>query len=222
MLQFYTQVSILFNCIDKRLLFIIWNLADLDVLIIDNHDSFVHNLARYVRQLGYGTDVKRNNELSVDAIDLCQYSHIILSPGPCSPNEAGICLELVKRLYTKVPILGVCLGHQVIAQAFGATITHAMCPMHGLDASVHHDQDSLFQGLPSPLLVARYHSLIVSCENFPSDVLSITSYSDEDEVMSLRHNSYPIFGVQFHPESILTIRGLDLLNNFFHGRSHVL
>lgn len=184
------------------------------ILLIDNYDSFVYNLARYVKELGHDCLVVRNDAIAIDDIkNRIRPSHIIISPGPCSPDEAGISVEVVKCLGATIPILGVCLGHQAIGQAFGAPIVKAKKPMHGKSAAIWHNGKSLYQGLESPLSVARYHSLIVSPSNFPAD-LEITARSAEGEIMSLQHKVLPIYGIQFHPESILTKQGKNILRRF--------
>lgn len=183
------------------------------ILLIDNYDSFVHNLARYMRELGFNTQVVRNNEVTIDEIAALQPSHLIISPGPCTPNEAGISLEAIRYFSPIIPILGVCLGHQAIGQAYGAKVVKAKRPMHGKASFIDHSQQELFYRLESPLSVARYHSLIVSDENFPPD-LAIIARCEQKEIMALRHRKYPTFGVQFHPESILTTGGYQLLKNF--------
>lgn len=183
------------------------------VLIVDNYDSFVFNLARYVNKLGFETLIKRNDALSVADIKIISPSHIILSPGPCSPKEAGICLELIQELHNVIPMLGVCLGHQAIAQAFGGTVSRAKYPMHGKASLISHKQQGIFSKFKTPLTVGRYHSLIVEENNFP-DVLEVTALSDKGEVMALSHRQYPVYGLQFHPESILTGFGYELLQVF--------
>ncbi len=185
------------------------------ILLIDNYDSFVYNLARYVTELGKTCVVKRNDAITLSEIHALKPSHIILSPGPCTPNEAGICLDIVQSCKT-TPILGVCLGHQTIGQAFGATITKARNPTHGKARDITHQASGLFQDLQSPLKVGRYHSLIVSEDNFP-DCLEITARCLEGEIMALQHKHYPIFGVQFHPESILTDGGYEILSRFLRS-----
>lgn len=185
------------------------------ILIIDNKDSFVYNLVHYIEEMGLSTHVVRNDAISLDEIEQLAPSHCILSPGPCTPNEAGICLSLVQHFYQRLPILGVCLGHQAIAQAFGAQVCHALKPLHGRSALITHSKQGLFENLPSPLKVGRYHSLIVSKTAFPQELL-ITAESEEMEIMALAHRQYPVFGVQFHPESILTEAGKTLLRNFFY------
>ena len=183
------------------------------IVVIDNYDSFVHNLARYVRELGWETAVVRCDALSVDDVAALAPSHIVLSPGPCTPNEAGICVPLVRRLGATVPILGVCLGHQCIGQAFGGQIVRARRPMHGKASLITHDGDGVFVGLPNPLTATRYHSLVVEAQDLP-DELVVTARSEEDEIMALRHREHPIVGLQFHPESVLTEHGHDLLRGF--------
>ena len=191
------------------------------ILVIDNYDSFVYNLARYVEISGHETHVVRNDKFSLAEIKDLAPSHIVISPGPCTPNEAGVCLELVKNFYTQIPILGVCLGHQVIAQAFGALITKAQEPMHGKASEITHNQQGIFNGIPSPINVGRYHSLIV--ENIPIDSgLIITAKSSQGEIMALTHEKYPLFGVQFHPEAILTTHGQIMINNFVKTSSTVM
>jgi anthranilate synthase component 2/para-aminobenzoate synthetase component 2 len=182
------------------------------VLLIDNYDSFVHNLARYVRELGHITHVQRNN-LSIKTIFQLQPAAIIISPGPDDPDRAGVSLAVVQHFFNKIPILGVCLGHQVIAQAFGGRIVRALRPVHGKRMLITHDSQGLFAAIPNPCYVARYHSLVVERVSVPS-VLAITAFSEEGEIMALRHRHYPIYGVQFHPESVLTERGYQLMKNF--------
>lgn len=181
------------------------------ILIIDNYDSFVHNLARYVRELGFDCLVKRNDQLTLEDIKQLNPERIILSPGPCSPNEAGICINVIKTFGEHIPMLGVCLGHQAIGAAFGATVTRATHPMHGKASFIQHNDEGLFTNLANPLKVARYHSLIVLND---SPELIYTAFSSEGEVMALQHKKYPIFGVQFHPESILTEQGYALVETF--------
>jgi para-aminobenzoate synthetase component 2 len=183
------------------------------ILIIDNYDSFVFNLARYVEELGYSYEVYRNDKISLAEVATKNPSHIILSPGPCTPNEAGICLSLIESFMDKIPILGVCLGHQALAQACGAKIVRASKPMHGKADDIVHDGSRLMQGLPNPLKVGRYHSLIVDPSSVP-DVLHVTAYSSSGEIMAIEHRQFPAFGVQFHPESVLTECGYEILNRF--------
>lgn len=183
------------------------------ILVIDNYDSFVFNLARYVNVLGFDTHIVRNDKITLDEIKSLNPTHIILSPGPKAPSQAGICLPVIKAFFKRYPILGVCLGHQAIGQAFGGVVEKAKKPMHGKASFIAHGQTSLFHNVTSTLKVGRYHSLIVSKENFPAD-LCITAESEEGEIMALQHRDYPVFGVQFHPESILTEQGDILLKNF--------
>ena len=183
------------------------------ILVIDNYDSFVHNLARYLRELGWSTQVVRNDGFSLDEIAALQPSHIVISPGPCTPNEAGISVATVRRFGPSVPILGVCLGHQSIGQAFGGRIVRARRPMHGKTSMIRHCGGGIFTGLPNPLRATRYHSLVVAKEDLPEDLL-ITAESQEGEIMALAHRRHPIVGLQFHPEAVLTEHGYDLLRNF--------
>lgn len=186
------------------------------ILMIDNYDSFVFNLSRYVEELGGEVLVRRNDKITIDEINRLQPRHIILSPGPCSPDEAGICLELVRRFCGKIPILGICLGHQVLGQVFGGGVIKAKKPMHGKSSLIFHQGKGIFKGIPSPFRAGRYHSLIVSEQNL-SDELEITSRSEENEIMSLASEKWKIAGLQFHPESILTEYGHDLIDNFLNS-----
>ena len=187
------------------------------ILVIDNYDSFVHNLARYLRELGWSTQVVRNDGFSLDEIAALKPSHIVISPGPCTPNEAGISVATVRRFGPTMPILGVCLGHQSIGQAFGGRIVRARRPMHGKTSMIRHDGSGIFAGLPNPLRATRYHSLVVAKEDLPEDLV-ITAESQEGEIMALAHRRQPIVGLQFHPEAVLTEHGYDLLRNFL-GKS---
>ena len=189
--------------------------------MIDNYDSFTYNLVQYFGELGAEVVVHRNDQITVDEVERLQPRHIVLSPGPCTPNEAGICLELIERLQGRFPILGVCLGHQAIGQAFGGQVVRAAKVMHGKTSPVHHADTGVFRGLPSPYTATRYHSLIVDRAGFP-EALEATAWTlDEqgavDEIMGLRHKTLPIEGVQFHPESILTEHGHALLKNFIEA-----
>ena len=186
------------------------------ILLIDNYDSFVFNLARYVAELGFRRLVVRNDAITPAEIEALAPSHIILSPGPCGPAEAGISVELVRRFGERLPILGVCLGHQCIAVAYGGRVGRARRPMHGRASPIRHAGRGVFASLPSPLRVARYHSLIVEDEGLPEE-LEVTASSLEGEIMGLAHRRLPVQGVQFHPESVLTERGYDLLRNFLEG-----
>lgn len=183
------------------------------ILLIDNYDSFVYNLARYVGELGFARCVKRNDEITIAEIQALQPTHIIISPGPCAPEQAGISLRVIQELGATVPILGVCLGHQAIGQAYGGVVMRAKKPLHGKASVIKHDGEGLFHDLPNPLKVGRYHSLIVSDEDLPAK-LKVTARSDEGEIMGLAHRLHPVFGVQFHPESVLTEAGYALLKNF--------
>jgi anthranilate synthase/aminodeoxychorismate synthase-like glutamine amidotransferase len=183
------------------------------LLVIDNYDSFTYNLVQYLGELGQQVRVVRNNEVSVDdVVHMCPES-IVISPGPCTPNEAGISLEVISRLAGKIPILGVCLGHQAIGQALGGKVIRAKEVVHGRTSRVFHDDKGLFAGLPNPFEATRYHSLIVERSSLP-DCLEITAKTWDEEIMGLRHKSLPVEGVQFHPESFLTKVGKDLLRNF--------
>jgi anthranilate synthase component II len=183
------------------------------ILLIDNYDSFVHNLARYLRRLGQETLVVRNDALTPQQIIERQPAAVVLSPGPCTPTEAGCSLDLVRATAGKIPMLGVCLGHQTIAAAFGAKVIRARQPMHGRISLIEHDGDGIFSGVPSPLPVGRYHSLIVEEESL-SDDLQVTARTEDGTIMAIAHHRWPIFGVQFHPESILTSCGYTMLANF--------
>ena len=183
------------------------------ILLIDNYDSFVWNLARYVSELGYPRIVVRNDATSLDQIAALAPSHIIVSPGPCSPAEAGISNAVIAAFGGSVPILGVCLGHQCIGAALGGKVARARRPMHGKTSLVHHDGSGVFAGLPDPLRVTRYHSLIVEDAALP-ECLEVTARSEEGEIMALAHRTQPTVGVQFHPEAVLTEHGHDLLRNF--------
>ncbi len=183
------------------------------LLVIDNYDSFTYNLVQYFGELGADLKVIRNDELSVDEISALAPEKIIISPGPCTPNEAGVSIEVVKHFQDQLPILGVCLGHQSIAQAFGGDVVRAPRLMHGKTSMMHHEGASVFKGLPQPFEATRYHSLIVKEETLP-DCLEVTAWTEEGEIMGLQHKDYDIHGVQFHPESILTAEGMNLLANF--------
>ncbi len=183
------------------------------LLLIDNYDSFVYNLARYLVELGCETKVVRNDAMNVATVKLLKPKAIVISPGPCTPNEAGISIELIRELSDSIPILGVCLGHQAIAAAFGGDIVRAPEPVHGRTSLVEHSGTGLFKALPSPLKVGRYHSLIVD-EPTLSPELMITARTEDGIPMALQHRTRPLYGVQFHPESVLTVAGRPLLSNF--------
>jgi anthranilate synthase/aminodeoxychorismate synthase-like glutamine amidotransferase len=182
------------------------------LLLIDNYDSFTYNLAQYLGELGAEVRVERNDQISVGDIEKLAPAQIVISPGPCTPNEAGISLEVIRQLSGKIPILGVCLGHQAIGQAFGGKVIRANKVMHGKVSQIVHDQRGLFEQIANPMEATRYHSLVVERASFPES-LRITATCD-DEVMALEHRTLPVWGVQFHPESILTRDGKRLLKNF--------
>lgn len=186
------------------------------VLMIDNYDSFTYNLVQYLGELGEEVRVFRNDEIGLEEIDSLQPERIVISPGPCTPNEAGVSVPLVKRFAGKVPILGVCLGHQSIGQAFGGRIIHAQRLMHGKTSDIEHSGRGVFRGLPKPFQATRYHSLAVERASLP-ECLEVTAWSDDGEIMGLRHKTLAVEGVQFHPESILTEHGHQLLRNFLEG-----
>ncbi|MBJ6361248.1 aminodeoxychorismate/anthranilate synthase component II [Paenibacillus sp. GCM10012307] len=183
------------------------------ILVIDNYDSFTYNLVQYLGEIGEEIIVKRNDEIDLDGIAQLAPDHILISPGPCTPNEAGVSLALIDRFKGEIPILGVCLGHQAIGQAFGGDVIRAEKLMHGKTSPILHDGRTIFEGIPSPYTATRYHSLIVKRETLP-DCLEISAETAEGEIMGLRHKEYLIEGVQFHPESIITEHGLTLLRNF--------
>jgi anthranilate synthase component 2 len=188
------------------------------IFVLDNYDSFVHNLARYVRELGGEAVVRRNDAITVEEVQALQPSHIIVSPGPGTPADAGVSHQIITTLGTTTPILGVCLGHQCIGAAFGGAIVRAQRPTHGKTSEITHESGGIFAGLPNPFRATRYHSLSVSRQNLPS-VLRVTAQTADDEIMGLAHREYPVFGVQFHPESVLTEGGHQLLRNFLQVRS---
>lgn len=188
------------------------------ILVIDNYDSFTYNLVQYLGELGEDIVVKRNDEIGLEDIAALAPDHILISPGPCSPNEAGISLAVIERFKGEIPIFGVCLGHQSIGQAFGGDVVRAEKLMHGKTSEILHDGKTIFEGIPSPFTATRYHSLIVKRETLP-DCLEITAETAEGEIMGLRHKEYPIEGVQFHPESIITENGLNMLRNFLSLRA---
>jgi anthranilate synthase/aminodeoxychorismate synthase-like glutamine amidotransferase len=181
--------------------------------MIDNYDSFTYNLVQYLGELGQDVRVYRNDKLGIADIEKLAPDHIVISPGPCTPNEAGISIETIRHFAGKIPILGVCLGHQSIGAAFGGNVIRAPYLMHGKTSLIHHDAKTIFAGLPNPFEATRYHSLIVERSSIPS-CLEISAWTDDNIVMGLRHKNFSIEGVQFHPESILTSAGKDLLRNF--------
>ena len=184
--------------------------------MIDNYDSFTYNLVQYFGELGEEVRVVRNDEIGVDDVEALAPQRIVISPGPCTPNEAGISLPVIARFAGRIPILGVCLGHQAIGQAFGGRVVHARQLMHGKVSPIHHAGLGVFRGLPSPFNATRYHSLAVERSSLPAE-LEITAWTDDGEIMGLRHRALPVEGVQFHPESILTEHGHALLRNFLEG-----
>jgi anthranilate synthase/aminodeoxychorismate synthase-like glutamine amidotransferase len=183
------------------------------ILLLDNYDSFTYNLAQYLGELGCDVEVHRNNKISVEDIARRRPDGIVISPGPCTPQDAGICIELIQRLAGKFPILGVCLGHQAIGAAFGGKIIRAPQLFHGKTSSIKHDSKGVFRKLPDPFTATRYHSLIVERKSLPRE-LSITAETDDGIIMGVRHRRHILEGVQFHPESVLTPSGKQLLKNF--------
>jgi anthranilate synthase component 2 len=183
------------------------------ILVIDNYDSFTYNLVHYLNELGADTRVVRNDAIAAADAIASRPEAVLLSPGPCTPNEAGVCLELIASAPDDLPILGVCLGYQAIGQAFGGDVVHAKTLMHGKTSAIHHKGDGLFAGLPNPFTATRYHSLAVARETLPK-VLEVAAWTDDGEIMAIRHRDRPVFGVQFHPESIATEGGHHLLANF--------
>lgn len=183
------------------------------ILVIDNYDSFTYNLVQYLGELGEEVKVYRNDEIDIAGIEALAPDHILISPGPCTPNEAGISLDVISHFKGIIPIFGVCLGHQAIGQAFGGNVIRAERLMHGKTSAIQHTGQSVFEGLPVPFTATRYHSLIVERETLPEE-LEITAWTEEGEIMGLRHKHYPVEGVQFHPESIITDHGHQMLRNF--------
>ena len=188
-------------------------------LLIDNYDSFTYNLVHFLGELGAEVTVRRNDAITVDEALALRAEGIVISPGPCDPDRAGICLDLVRAVAGKVPLLGVCLGHQAIGQAFGGQIIRAPLPMHGKVSRIHHTGKGVFESLPNPFPATRYHSLVVAREGLP-DCFEITAETDDGLIMGLQHRNLPAHGVQFHPESIATEHGHDLLANFLHLAGH--
>ncbi len=192
------------------------------LLMIDNYDSFTYNLVQYFGELGQDVRVYRNDQITVDGIAALKPGHIVVSPGPCTPNEAGVSVAAIQAFAGKIPILGVCLGHQSIGQAFGGNVVHAREIMHGKTSMVHHRNAGVFRGLENPFEATRYHSLVIEKESLP-DCLEITAWTQDasgnlDEIMGVRHKTLAVEGVQFHPESILTQHGHDMLRNFLENR----
>ena len=192
------------------------------ILLIDNYDSFTYNVYQYLGELGAEVSVVRNDEITVTQIERLAPEKMVISPGPCTPNEAGISLEVIKRFAGEIPLLGICLGHQAIGQAFGGEVRRARTVMHGKTSPIHHGGKGVFRGLPQPMTATRYHSLIVGWDSLP-DCLEVTAWTEtpegeKDEIMGLRHRTLPVEGVQFHPESIFSPQGKTLLENFLEGR----
>lgn len=188
------------------------------LLMIDNYDSFTYNLVQYLGELGEDVKVVRNDAITLEEIEALAPDRIVISPGPCTPKEAGISVPLIRRFAGRTPILGVCLGHQSIGEAFGGKIVHAQQLMHGKTSLIHHRGEGVFQGLPEPFTAIRYHSLAIERDSKP-DVLEVTAWTDDGEIMGVRHKTLPVEGVQFHPESILTEHGHALLKNFLEHSS---
>ena len=183
------------------------------LLMIDNYDSFTYNLVQYLAEIGQEVKVVRNDKISIEEINKLNPQYIVISPGPCTPNEAGISLELIEAFKGKIPILGVCLGHQSIGQAFGGKIVHAQTIMHGKTSKIFHNNKGVFRGIKDPFVATRYHSLVIEKQTLP-DCFDITAWTDDNEIMGIKHKELAIEGVQFHPESILSEHGHDLLKNF--------
>jgi anthranilate synthase/aminodeoxychorismate synthase-like glutamine amidotransferase len=190
------------------------------VFVLDNYDSFTYNLVQYIGELGETVEVRRNDQVTVSEIDALQPARIVVSPGPCTPRDAGISIELIQHFAGKVPVLGVCLGHQAIGEAFGARVIRAPHLMHGKTSPVMHDNKTVFQGLPMPMTATRYHSLIVEEKNLPAE-LEVSAWTTEKDgsrtIMGLRHKNFAVEGVQFHPESVLTSEGMHLVRNWVHS-----
>lgn len=185
------------------------------ILMIDNYDSFTFNLVQYLKQMGEDVRVYRNDEISLDEIEAMKPAAIFLSPGPCSPREAGITVDVIRAFYRKIPLMGVCLGHQSIGYSFGAEVVRADRLMHGKTSQVDHDGKTIFKGLPKPFTAGRYHSLIIKRDSLP-DCFEVTAETEDGEIMGIRHRNFPVEGIQFHPESILTPNGKRILRNFLN------
>ena len=183
------------------------------LLMIDNYDSFTYNLVQYLAEIGQEVEVVRNDKISIEEVNKLNPRYIVISPGPCTPNEAGISLELIEAFKGKIPILGVCLGHQSIGQAFGGKIVHAQTIMHGKTSKISHNNKGVFRGIKNPFIATRYHSLVIEKQTLPN-CFDITAWTDDNEIMGIKHKELAIEGVQFHPESILSEHGHDLLKNF--------
>ena len=185
------------------------------ILMIDNYDSFTYNLVQYLGVLGSEVEVHRNDKITLDEIESMKPERIVISPGPGTPQSAGITISMIERFHPKVPILGVCLGHQAIGAAFGGRVLHAARIMHGKTSEISHDSKGVFRDLPDPITATRYHSLAVERESLPS-CLEVSAEAEDGEIMGLRHRQYPVEGIQFHPESILTKEGMNILRNFLN------
>jgi anthranilate synthase component 2 len=187
------------------------------ILVIDNYDSFTYNLVQYFGELGADLEIVRNDELTVEEIAAKRFEKIVISPGPCTPAEAGVSVDVIKMLAADVPILGVCLGHQSIGAALGGNVIRASVLMHGKTSRITHTGEGVFSGIPSPIEVTRYHSLIIERETLP-ECLTITAETDDGVIMAVKHRSWPLQGVQFHPEAVLTEHGMQMIQNFLEGR----
>lgn len=185
------------------------------LLVIDNYDSFTYNLVQYLGEMGAEMVIRRNDRITLQEIEAMRPEKIVISPGPCTPKEAGISIDLIRKFGSQIPMLGVCLGHQAIGEAFGGEVVRAPRLMHGKTSMIEHDGRAIYHHLPNPFEATRYHSLIIRRESMPDD-LQITAWTQEGEIMGVRHKSFPVEGVQFHPESILTQVGKDLLRNFLY------
>ena len=187
------------------------------ILIIDNYDSFTYNIVQYIGELGADLEIFRNDKITLSDIETKSPSKIIISPGPCTPNEAGISIEVIKEFYQSIPILGVCLGHQSIGQAFGGNIIKAKKIMHGKVSMIHHQDNELFSNINNPFQATRYHSLVIEESSLPDclDIIAKTNEIEDDEIMAVKHVDHPVYGIQFHPESIASEQGLELLGHFY-------
>jgi len=183
------------------------------ILVVDNYDSFTYNLVQYLGELGAELEVFRNDKFTLGKVESLKPDHIVISPGPCTPNEAGLSKDVIQEFGEHIPTLGVCLGHQCIGAVYGGVVTRAPYVMHGKTSLIHHNGETIFQGIPNPFEATRYHSLIVQRKDLP-DALEVTAWNDENLIMGLKHKEHPVWGVQFHPESILTPQGKNLLKNF--------
>jgi len=189
------------------------------IILLDNYDSFTYNLVQYLEELGAEVTVCKNDTITVDEVILSKTSGIVLSPGPGRPENAGIMNALVRTAAEKIPLLGVCLGHQAIGQVFGAEINYAPHLMHGKTSIINHDKSTLFKGIPQPLEATRYHSLVIERSSLPEDFI-VTAWTDDNTIMAIEHKTMPVYGVQFHPESIMTVYGKEILNNFINSLNY--